>query len=179
MKKKSSVSRAVTLLLILTLIFSLTVPAMAVPVRDEGQKVTWEKIDNAYAPELEPANEAAEPAEELPLYADTDTVRVSIVLEKASTLDEGFSTRGIAENASAMSYRSALKAEQLNMEKTISTRALDGEKLDVVWNLTLAANIISANVEFGQIDDIKAIRGVKDVVIEKLYSPLCHRHRRC
>lgn len=31
-----------------------------------------------------------------------------------------------------------------------------GTELDVVWNLTLAANIISANVQYGQIEDIKA-----------------------
>ncbi len=32
-----------------------------------------------------------------------------------------------------------------------------GTELDVVWNLTLAANIISANVQYGQIEDIKAV----------------------
>ena len=39
------------------------------------------------------------------------------------------------------------------------------------WNLTLAANIISANVQYGQIEDIKAVSGVRDVVLEALYEP--------
>ena len=46
-----------------------------------------------------------------------------------------------------------------------------GTELDVVWNLTLAANIISANVQYGQIEDIKAVSGVRDVVLEALYEP--------
>ena len=32
------------------------------------------------------------------------------------------------------------------MAQTISRQALSGEELDVVWNLTLAANLISADV---------------------------------
>ena len=46
-----------------------------------------------------------------------------------------------------------------------------GGKLDVVWNLTLAANIISANVKFGQIAAIEAVKGVKEVLIETCYEP--------
>ena len=46
-----------------------------------------------------------------------------------------------------------------------------GGKLDVKWNLTLAANIISANVLYGQIDTIKGIDGVKDVFLENRYEP--------
>ena len=43
------------------------------------------------------------------------------------------------------------------MTKTISKKALDGQTLDVVWNLTLATNIISANVQ--------------QVLIETRYEP--------
>lgn len=37
----------------------------------------------------------------------TDTVRVSIVLEQAPTLEAGYSMQGIAANAAAMDYREA------------------------------------------------------------------------
>lgn len=57
------------------------------------------------------------------------------------------------------------------MAKTISKKALGGEALDVVWNLTLAANIISANVEYGQIGKIEKISGVEAVLIETRYEP--------
>ena len=45
------------------------------------------------------------------------------------------------------------------------------EKLDVVWNLTLAANLISANVPYGQIQAIQSLPGVKEVVVETRYEP--------
>ena len=56
--------------------------------------------------------EPVEDAAEEPQYADTDVVRVSIMLEKASTLEAGFSTHGIADSRSAMTYRSGLKKDQ-------------------------------------------------------------------
>ena len=98
-----------------------------------------------------------------------DIVRVSIVLEKASTLNAGFSTMGIAQNAAAMRYRKDLQAEQAAMAASIEKAT--HSKLDVAWNLTLAANMISANVPYGQIETIEGVRGVKDVVIEPQYEP--------
>lgn len=41
-----------------------------------------------------------------------------------------------------------------------------------MWNLTLAANIISANVEYGKLEEIKALEGVKDVFVETQYEPM-------
>ena len=45
-------------------------------------------------------------------YADTDLVRVSIVLDKPSTLEAGFPSEKIAENNAAMAYRRKLQTEQ-------------------------------------------------------------------
>lgn len=70
-----------------------------------------------------------------------------------------------------MKYRQKLETKQEKMAKTISKKALGGEALDVVWNLTLAANIISANVEYGQIEKIEKISGVEAVLIETRYEP--------
>lgn len=98
-----------------------------------------------------------------------DTVRVSIVLDKDSTLEAGFSADNIAENEKAMNYRQSLKAAQDSVAAAISKQT--GKELDVVWNMTLAANIISANVSYSEIEDIKAVAGVKDVVIENRYEP--------
>ncbi len=71
------------------------------------------------------------------------------------TLAKGYSSEDIATNSAAMKYRQKLETKQEKMAKTISKKALGGEALDVVWNLTLAANIISANVEYGQIEKIE------------------------
>ncbi|MDY4219826.1 MAG: S8 family serine peptidase [Candidatus Faecousia sp.] len=106
--------------------------------------------------------EASEPA-------DTDVVRVSVVLETPGTLDAGFSVQGIAGNTRAAAYRQSLRERQAAV--TAQIQAATGEPLDVVWNLTLAANIISANVAYGQIEQIESVPGVKKVILETRYSP--------
>lgn len=103
------------------------------------------------------------------IYDPSDVVRVSIVLGETPTLDV-FSPETAVKSKLAQRYRSTLKSRQTALAKKISGIALKGEKLDVVWNLTLAANIISANVEYGKIEDIKAVPGVEDVILETYYS---------
>ena len=56
------------------------------------------------------------------------------------------------------------------MAARISANVLGGEKLDVVWNLTIAANIISANVPLDKIDAISNVFGVKKVIVETKYD---------
>ena len=68
-----------------------------------------------------------------------------------------------------MAYRETLRADQETVTAQIS-QAL-GEKLEVHWNMTLAANIISAGLQYGQIETVKAVPGVKDVILETCYSP--------
>ncbi len=76
-----------------------------------------------------------------------------------------------AEDAAAVSYRAALQRKQDSVVRKISSTILGREDLDVVWNLTLVANLISANVEYGKIEQIKQIPGVADVVLEQQYEP--------
>ena len=104
-------------------------------------------------------------------FEDNDVVRVSIVLDEKSTIDAGFDVATIATNKKAVAYRADLQKKQESVAALIGREALGGKKLDVVWNLTLAANIISANVKFGQIEDIKEVSGVKNVFIEAQYEP--------
>ena len=103
---------------------------------------------------------------------DTDPdamVRVSIVLEKVPVLDKGFSTMNIGTNPQAQAYRQALLADQQAVIARIISAT--GTELDVAWNLTLAANVISANVRYGDLEAIEATRGVARVVRELRYEP--------
>src|SRR5699024_3526084 len=68
-------------------------------------------------------------------------------------------------------YRAGLETRQETLAQVISTQALGGKQLDVVWNLTLAANIISANVEYGEIAAIEQVPGVQQVLLETQYAP--------
>ncbi|MCH5314457.1 MAG: S8 family serine peptidase [Eubacterium sp.] len=105
------------------------------------------------------------------VYDDDETVRVSIVLEDEPTIAAQYDLNNIAENDDAMSYRDNLEQIQEIVVDNIETYALDGEELDVIWNLTLAANVISANVEYGKMDEIEAMDGVKEVFVETVYYP--------
>ena len=107
--------------------------------------------------------------EEEPQYAKDEIVRVSIFLDRAGVIDAGFAVQGLAVNEAAMAYRQQLQVYQdalvERIEKVIK------EDLNVVWNLTLATNLISANVKYGQIASIEKISGVSEVVIETVYTP--------
>lgn len=100
-------------------------------------------------------------------YKDEDIVRVSIFLEDDATIDK-YSTDGIAENDQAMDYREELAKHQDEIIKKIETAL--GEDLDVQWNLTLVANVISANIQYGKIKEISQVAGVKKVVLETRYT---------
>ena len=173
MKHAHTLKRAMAVLLALVMTLSLVTPSWAagrstVATRGENNGITWEKVDNINLP----TKENAAVADETQQYADTDVVRVSIVLSDPSTLEKGFTAADIAAGSrQAMKYRDKLESKQGKMVKTISKKALDGQALDVVWNLTLATNIISANVQYGQIEKIENVKGVKQVLIETRYEP--------
>ena len=166
--KKHLPSRVLSLLLVLALFVGLVVP-MNVSADSGKQNLEFEKTDEAVFSKLSESVLDEESAESDDQYAPDDNVRVSIVLEEASTI-ERFGTADIATNASAVAYRSGLKSAQVNMASKIS--AATGTKLDVEWNLTLAANLISANVRYDSIKKIEKIPGVKSVVIETRYEPM-------
>lgn len=106
-------------------------------------------------------------------YADTDHVRVMIVLNDDAAISlADDSEEDISANYRIRNYRGALNRAQAKVADQISDEVLGGEQLDVVWNLTLIANAISANVEFGKIDEIARIDGVKSVFLETEYMPM-------
>ena len=178
MKHKTFLRQAVSVLLAFVLALGLVLPSLAVESADvtteSGKKLTFEQVDNdEYDVSLPNKNDVnAEDKEDTSDYEDTEIVRVSIVLDTPSTLEKGFTADDISsQSRRAVRYRRNLQNEQEKVEEAISDEVLDGGELDVVWNLTLAANIISANVEYGQIKEIEKVDGVKEVLVEKRYDP--------
>ena len=166
---KHTSKRLLSLILSLVMVLSLTVPAFAAN-GDETQSepaLTWEKVSSGRAEPLAAGVEKTAEPERDP----EEIVRVSIILNDESTLARGYSTIRIADNVNAMNYRAGLKAQQIALADKISAEILNGENLDVVWNITLAANIISANVPYGKIEAIKGLDEVKTVVLEARYEP--------
>ena len=156
--------RLLSLVLAICLVLSLAAPVAAAP----AGKVSFTQVDNS-AVSADLLTKVDEDINTMENYVDTDDVRVSIFLEEKSTIEAGFSTDSIAANSEAMAYRAGLKENQAKITAAIEQKL--GCKLDVVWNLTLAANIISANVKYGQISEIEAVKGVKEVLIETAYEP--------
>ncbi len=116
--------------------------------------------------EIEKDDEIVLDAEDL--FDPDEVVRVSIVLDRPATLSAGYSTENIAANRAAMSYRQTLRQQQAGVEAAIASA---GVSMNVKWNLTLAVNIISAEVRVGDIETIKEIPGVADVWLETRYEP--------
>ena len=152
------------------LMIASTLPAAALAA-DGGLSDGWYPVEFTKEDDAQsalPLNEANVQADE-EQYGEHENLRVSIVLEGSPTLEKYTQSR--LGTKAARNYRAMLMRVQDLAARRISKEALGGKELDVVWNLTLSANLISANVEYGQIDSIKEVSGVRDVIIEKASSP--------
>ncbi len=165
MMEKNLLNRLLSLMLVAAVLFGFAVPVRAA---EESATVHFQQVDNSAVTATLPGHEpVTSPKEDT--YASTDVVRVSIILEKESTVAAGFVLEDIAQDASAMAYRQELQTQQQQITASIEKSL--GQKLDVAWNLTLAANLISADVEYGRIEAIEKVPGVEKVVIETRYEP--------
>lgn len=146
---------------------AVTVSAVTFTASASDDSDLFSKVSNDLVSASIPKKNTLQEAD--PKYTSDQVLRVSIVLDEASTLEAGYDIKNIADDASAAAYRNKLKASQSAITAKIS--AAIKKDLDVVRNLTLAANIISANVEYGQIEAIEKIDGVDKVLIETKYEP--------
>ena len=175
--KKMWGTRVLAMLLVLALTAGLVPAALAANSESSVafKQVPNDTLDTLIRPDLAVGEiENAEMGEDTAAYQAHDLVRVSIILEDASTLEaysDAAAEGTLAEDAAAVSYRVALQRKQDSVVRKISSTILGREDLDVVWNLTLVANMISANVEYGKIEQIKQLPGVADVVLEQQYEP--------
>ncbi len=160
----------ISVLLAVVMLFG-SVPTIAF-AKDEN-RLEFTEIETAVdprSPELF-VSESDEKSDE-PEYSPDDTVRVSIIMDSDSAIDKGYPIETIGSNKAAANYQDKLCREQDKVVDRIEEKVLDGEELDVVTNLTLVANLVSADVEYSQIEDIENVKGVKEVVIENVYEPL-------
>ena len=158
-----------SLAVVLAMVMVLGLGVTGVQAAPAEQKVTFEKLESISADLIQ--NDAVIENKNEKLHADTDVVRVMIVLEGEPALDKTVSASQFVTDIQAQQYRAQLQARQEKLADAISAQALKGEKLDVVWNLTLMANAISANVAYGKIDEIARVEGVERVYLETVYAP--------
>ena len=156
--------KMMSLVLALTMVFGLLPTVQA-----EDSGLRWKESDVTVRPDH--SHRLVQNNDGGAGYSPNDLVRVSIVLTEKPTLRTGVSVAGIAANAQAQAYNKRLKERQHRVAEAISVRVLGGNALDVVWNLTLVSNVISANVPYGKIKAIEAVPGVDHVSVEQRYHP--------
>ena len=98
---------------------------------------------------------------------DEDMVRVIIVMEGDSVVE--------SDNDATMNWFNkikvkAMKSKQDSVVSKIEKKALDGEELDVHYQYTWLLNGIAAEVPYGTIDEIEAVKGVEDVILQPVYD---------
>lgn len=168
MRKGTRIQRLLALVLAIVLAVGMAVPAGAQETSSTRIPLALEQTDESAVAEL-PLHGLGTTDSGISLASEAEqTVRVSIVLDEAAALEAGCTVQNVAGMAQ---YRQNLRQTQDSLQSVIERRALDGKKMDVVWNLTLAANIISANIPRSAIEKIAAIDGVKAVVEETRYTP--------
>ena len=160
--------RLISLLLVLCMIVGL-MSGLGV-MADETEDLNYEQIDSDSVKLFQQEEAQGTDVQEEAPYADTDMVRVFVVMEGKSVLERGFSTQDIASNTAAMAVSQTLKAKQAAVAAQISAKVLDGEKLNIHWNLTLAANAMSVDLPYGKMAETAELPGVKDVFLVPQYE---------
>ena len=153
MQHATPIRRLFSLLLVLSLLAAMLVPASAA---ENG----WEA-----AFETEPALSEGLGMEE---HAANELVRVSIELDTPSVFDAGYSMDAVAANVDAVAYRDGLKAAQARVRGQIEEAI--GAPLKVKHSMTLLLNVLSAEVRYGDLQRIRAVPGVKSVELETRYD---------
>lgn len=162
--KKYSLKKGIALLLCAALLMGLPIPAHA----EDMENILFSEVDNT-AVSATPGQEIPEISTVSEEISPSESVRVSVVLERAPTM-QVFSDENPADGGPAASYRQELREMQDDLTAGIEEEL--GHPLDVVWNLTLAANAISANVPYGEIELIQEVPGVAQVIVETRHDPM-------
>ncbi len=169
MKKEKNFKKLLSLALVFCLILSLSVPAAAAEDVPEVESLRFEQVDNSLIEGARIDEDAVDGAAADAEYKDDEIVRVSIILEEDSVVDAGYSTEDILDNSAALAHMNKVKSNQKTIQRRIERAT--GSSLDVERNLAVVANIISAEVAYGDIEEIEAVSGVEKVVIETQYEP--------
>ena len=111
MSKQTPIKRWIAALLAIAMVIGI-MPTNVVHAADTFESLSFLGSDIVPNPKL-PVSVATEEGQDIntPEYADSDVIRVSIVLEKKSTIDAGYPIANIADNSAASYADGKVKAE--------------------------------------------------------------------
>ena len=120
----------------------------------------WETIRKAALPEcIEELRKAAK------TYEATDIVSAFVVLEKAPLIE----TYGTMAKVPAAAQKK-LQTQQSSIINKIEKNVLEGKKLDVTDQFTFLTNSVIISTEFGNLEAIAKLPGVKSVFLAPVYE---------
>lgn len=159
------------LALVLTICMVFTLMPMVSQAASTSSAVDFTEVDpSVIKADVTNGDAKVEEEPDTDVPADDEEVRVIIILDEKSVIEKGYSTKNLPDNRAAVSYSDKLEANQANMAKRIADQALNGQALDIRYNFTIGVNGIATTVQYGQIPDILAVKGVKDVHVEEQYE---------
>ncbi len=140
----------------------------------EDELPLFEEVDPEEEGLQNPAEALVGEEPELPVEEvdPNEQTRVIIVMEGDSVLDKGYDTEDLADNNAAMNLSESIIAEQEETVEKISEEALDGEELEVNYNLSIITNAVSADVAYKDIEKIVKVDGVEAVYVAQKYEPM-------
>ena len=98
---------------------------------------------------------------------ENEEVRVIIVMEGESVIEENAAAVLDDETAEKMENLEQIQEEVIErIEETV----LEGEKLEISYNYTWLLNGVATRIPYGAIEKIAAVKGVKQVIIQPVYS---------
>jgi len=169
-------------LLALAMLFTTVFSGSESYANDIETKSETEVVEQPTAPIFEKVEEeevsennieiASEEVEDEEIYSGDDVVRVFIVFEDEAVVEAGYSTEDIAEDKKAMAYSDKLEKTQDEVIEKIEDEALEGESLEKRYSFTLLTNAVSAEVEYGALEDIENVDGVSAVYVVPVYETL-------
>lgn len=172
--KHSSLKRLLAVLLAVSILLSLGLSNAYASQSGDSRPVRFEQLDpDSVTTDWRSPEGQVDEQNSFAQHQNTDLVRAIVVLEEPaalSVLDEP--QEGFAESNVSAAYRQKLKSAQDQLTAQISQKVLGGEPLDVVWNLTLVANSMSVRVEYGKLNEIRQMPGVRAVYLETQYQPM-------
>lgn len=184
MKKKKRSGKLLSLFLVFCLALSLTGSASAqkkeeeigeseeqlreIEEQEKKEQVSAGDGNLQWREDREDDNAGIE-ARSLPLTREgieekSGEVRVFIVLEGESALEEGVSVREFSENEQAQSFSEETEEQQEYVLEDIQ-RAVKHNPVQVRYQYSVVANALSAEVDYKDIERIQEVEGVKDVYL--------------
>ncbi len=172
-----NVKKILSLLLALAMVVTMLPATLAVEPNEwvEGDVIV-EKVENPGVDLKQDSGVAAEKAIENP-YSPEDIVRVIVVLEGKSLLEQGFTTAQISANTGAVTKQvNSIKAQQESVFSRVES-VVYGLKLDSAaktvtlrHSFNVTTNGFSVDVPYAAIGEIAKLDGVKSAFMAPQYT---------